>query len=216
MPPVIGMSSARHASPMPSTASTNCHMISGRSGLPKFRQLVAPIGTRAGAGDVARRLGDGQHRAAARIEIAVAAVAVDRHRQRAIGALDAHDARAQPGSVDRVGAHHVVVLPVDPALARDRRRREQRAAARRCGATASAQRRRDRARCTSSRYAGRVDRPVVDRRFVGQRAVRNLGDDRRRDPSRAACPSSVTSPMCDGVQVPLLEDRARPRPRGPS
>src|SRR2546426_354767 len=30
---------------MPATASANCHMISGRSGLPKFRQLVAPIGS---------------------------------------------------------------------------------------------------------------------------------------------------------------------------
>ena len=49
---------------------------------------------RAGARDVARRLGHGQHRAAVRIEVAVAAVAVDRHRQRAVGALDAHDAGA--------------------------------------------------------------------------------------------------------------------------
>ena len=45
LPPVIGRSSARHASPMPATASANCHMISGRSGLPKFRQLVAPTGS---------------------------------------------------------------------------------------------------------------------------------------------------------------------------
>ena len=69
-------------------------MISGRSGLPKFRQLVAPIGTRAGAGDVARGLGDREHRAAARIEVAVAAVAVGRHRQRARRALHADDAGA--------------------------------------------------------------------------------------------------------------------------
>ena len=45
LPPVMGMPRARHPSAMPSTASTNCHMMSGRSGLPKFRQLVAPIGS---------------------------------------------------------------------------------------------------------------------------------------------------------------------------
>ena len=106
-------------------------MISGRSGLPKFRQLVAPIGTRAGAGDVARRLGDRQHRAAPRIEIAVAAVAVGRHRQRPRRPLDAHHAGAHAGEHERVGAHHVVVLAVDPALAGDRRRGQQREQARR-------------------------------------------------------------------------------------
>ena len=35
-------------------------MISGRSGLPKFRQLVAPSGRAARARDVARGFGDGQ------------------------------------------------------------------------------------------------------------------------------------------------------------
>ena len=31
-------------SPRPRTASANCHMISGRSGLPKFRQSVTANG----------------------------------------------------------------------------------------------------------------------------------------------------------------------------
>ena len=126
MPPVIGTSSARQAAPMPSTAFANCHMIAGRSGLPKLRQLVAAERPGAGAGDVARRFGHREHRAAVRIEVAVAAVAVDRHRQRAIGAFDAHDARAEAGQVDGVGPHHVVVLAIDPALAGDGRRAEQR------------------------------------------------------------------------------------------
>ena len=39
------MSSARQVSAIPSTASANCHMMSGRSGLPKFRQFVVPTGT---------------------------------------------------------------------------------------------------------------------------------------------------------------------------
>src|SRR5260221_93935 len=44
LPPVIGVSSAVHASVRPSTTCENCHMICGFSGLPKFRQLVAATG----------------------------------------------------------------------------------------------------------------------------------------------------------------------------
>ena len=54
---------------------------------------------RAGAGDIARRLGYSKDRALVRIEIAVPAVAVDRQRQSTIGSLDPHDARAQSGDV---------------------------------------------------------------------------------------------------------------------
>src|SRR5712672_1909600 len=43
-PPVMGVSSAVHASVRPSTTCENCHMICGFSGLPKFRQLVAATG----------------------------------------------------------------------------------------------------------------------------------------------------------------------------
>src|SRR5207247_6658517 len=122
-PPVIGTSSARHAAPIPSTAFANCDMIAGRSGFPKLRQLVAPSG-RAPARDVACRLGDREHRTAIRVEIAIPAVAVHRQRERAIGAFDAHDARAQSGKVQGVGTHHVVVLAKGPPLAADRRRAE--------------------------------------------------------------------------------------------
>src|SRR5260221_9058263 len=44
LPPVIGVSSAVHASVRPSTTCENCHIISGFSGLPKFRQFVAATG----------------------------------------------------------------------------------------------------------------------------------------------------------------------------
>src|SRR2546423_1032928 len=44
LPPVIGVSKKRQASDKPSMASTSCAMISGRSGLPKFKQLVAASG----------------------------------------------------------------------------------------------------------------------------------------------------------------------------
>src|SRR5262249_6842791 len=43
-PPVMGVPSAVQASPRPSMACENCHITSGFSGLPKFRQLVAAIG----------------------------------------------------------------------------------------------------------------------------------------------------------------------------
>src|ERR1700680_3224040 len=44
-PPVMGVSKNLHASPMPSIDSTSCAMISGRSGLPKLRLLVAATGS---------------------------------------------------------------------------------------------------------------------------------------------------------------------------
>src|SRR5215471_10773581 len=44
LPPVIGVPSASQASLMPSIACESCHMISGFSGLPKFRQFVAATG----------------------------------------------------------------------------------------------------------------------------------------------------------------------------
>src|SRR5262249_12231655 len=75
----------------------------------------------AGTRDVPRGLGHSEHGAEVRIEIAVAAVAVERHRERAIRSLDAHHARTKPGEVDRVGAHHVIVLTINPPLAGNRR-----------------------------------------------------------------------------------------------
>ena len=45
LPPVMGVSKKLHASAIPSIASTSCAMISGRSGLPKFRQSVTAIGS---------------------------------------------------------------------------------------------------------------------------------------------------------------------------
>src|SRR6202041_612179 len=40
----MGMSRERQASEIPSIASENCHITSGFSGLPKFRQFVAAMG----------------------------------------------------------------------------------------------------------------------------------------------------------------------------
>ena len=44
LPPVMGVSKNLQASDIPSMASTNWFMISGRSGFPKFRQFVAATG----------------------------------------------------------------------------------------------------------------------------------------------------------------------------
>src|SRR6266705_6972075 len=84
-------------------------------------------GPRAAASHVARRFRDGVHRAHARIQLAPAAVAVGRERQRALydarlRILDAHDrriARARTGQ--RVRANRTVVLLGDPAFGRNRR-----------------------------------------------------------------------------------------------
>ena len=44
LPPVMGVPRAVQASAMPSMAAESCAMISGFSGLPKLRQLVAATG----------------------------------------------------------------------------------------------------------------------------------------------------------------------------
>ena len=67
---------------MPSTTSENCHITSGCSGLPKFRQLTSATGARADARDVARRLEHGEPAAGARVEAAEAALAVGGERER--------------------------------------------------------------------------------------------------------------------------------------
>src|ERR1700686_5877866 len=73
--------------------------------------------SRSGASYFAGGFGDRVHSAETRIEIAPAAVAVERHGQSASGALDADDATiARPGRVDRVGLHHMVILLPDPTL----------------------------------------------------------------------------------------------------
>src|SRR6185437_14317108 len=44
LPPVTGVPSATHASPIPASASRNWKKMSGRVGLPKLRQFVIAIG----------------------------------------------------------------------------------------------------------------------------------------------------------------------------
>ncbi len=97
------------------SASANCHMISGRSGLPKLRQSVRPSGSpptqetfRAHSATASRAPSNGSRKHEA-------GVAVHRQRQALLRPLDAHHRRvAGPGRTTRAEPDHVVVLPDTP------------------------------------------------------------------------------------------------------
>ena len=76
-------------------------------------------GQRTDSGEIAAALGDHELGAFARIEGAVAAVAVQGHGDGGAGLLDADDGGVATGSDGGVGADHVVVLLPDPALVAD-------------------------------------------------------------------------------------------------
>ena len=154
---------------MPSIDSTSCAMISGRSGLPKFRLLVVATGSAPTVDRLRQHSATISFVPSRGIEIAVAAVAVERHGDRRPGLLDAHDRRvgARPG--ERVRADHVVVLLArSSASSRDRPRRAaspDRASRSALAGTPAP----PSAPCGS----GLRVRPVVERRFVGE--LRGLG-----------------------------------------
>ena len=159
---------------------------------------------RAGAGHVARRLGHGVHRAQLGIEIAPAAVAVERHRQAALRALHADHARLAAGPSTVLVCTMESYCSIDPALGADVRAGQQLlqiAGESRLAARAA----------TSVRHLARNGRlpalqgTVVQRRLVGQRLVGNFRDDlavlqhaHRRLGDDAA--------DGDGIESPLLED----------
>ncbi len=66
LPPVIGTSSARHAAPIPSTAFANWPHDGRTLRVAEVEAVGRGERSRAGAGDVARRLGHREHRAAGR------------------------------------------------------------------------------------------------------------------------------------------------------
>ena len=82
--------------------------------------------SRAGAGYIARGFGDSVHGSELRIEIAPAAIAIERHGQAALAALYADYARiARAWAFDGIGLHHVVVLLPNPAFAANIRAGQQ-------------------------------------------------------------------------------------------
>ena len=156
---------------------------------------------RAGADDVARRLGDGDGAAGVGVEVDRAAVAVRRDRDGARAVpLMRRTAASEPGVDDRVGQDLVVVLAVDPALAGDVRARR----------AASAAPRSQRPGPGQSTMSGSevevvglqlVEAGGLDARRGGTAAVRSRSSDghaarpRGRRRGCARMPSSVTWPM---------------------
>ena len=126
MPPITGMPSASHASLMPSTTSANCHITSGCSGLPKFRQFTSASGrapadaTLRAASSTTRRPpvrgSSWQKRALPSVASASAFVVP----------FTRSTAASRAGAGDGVQEQLVVVLARHPRLVGDRRRREQR------------------------------------------------------------------------------------------
>src|SRR5690606_18089483 len=78
-----------------------------------------------GAGDVARGLRDRRLAALIRIEQHMTGVAVHRHCQADVGALDGNDTGVTTRSYHAVAAHSAVELLIDPTLAGNGRRVEQ-------------------------------------------------------------------------------------------
>ena len=206
----------------------------GRDPLDGFRELPhdrRPLGVseiqavgraarpRAGARHVSSRLGDRQHRAAIRVEVTVAAVAVQRQRKRALRPFNADDSGAEARHVQRVRAHGVVVLAVHPVLAADRGRAEEhqqrrgvvaRLRASRCLRLVSREpfRRTQRVEIELlhlRQIRRRLHRAAIDRRIVGERAVRNVGDNRASIlHTQAAIGRDLPDPRC--VKIPFLEN----------
>ena len=99
----------------------------GPLGIAEIQAIRRRHRPRAHGGKIAAALRHRQFRAFARREVAIAAVAVERHRDRRAGLLNAQDGGVgalRPGH--GIGAHLVVVLLPDPALGADVGRGEHR------------------------------------------------------------------------------------------
>jgi hypothetical protein len=99
----------------------------GLVGVPEVEVVCHRERGRARADQVAQALDHRDHRAAARVQVAVPPVAVVADRDELLGRAQAqaHDAGVAPRQDDRAVLHHVVVLPVDPPLGGYRRMREE-------------------------------------------------------------------------------------------
>ena len=89
--------------------------------LPAFRRCEVEAirdGDRPGAdtNDVARGFGNDQLRTFTWIRSAVAAISIERHRQRATRFLDSHHCGVSARQHRRVGPDHVIVLAIDQLL----------------------------------------------------------------------------------------------------
>ena len=188
-------------------ASTSCAMISGRSGFPKLRLLVAATGI-APTAERLRQHSATMRRAPSRgRQQAPPTVAVERHRDGSARFLDPDDGGVGAWTLHGVGAHHVVVLFPDPALGANVGRGDE---GFEIGLQIGA-----RERWPFHRHGtvGRGVGPVVERRFVGELTIGNLGD---HDAAIPYAQHPVRGDFADAnrVQPPLAETRRTPRPRG--
>ena len=108
-------------------ASLNCHITSGFSGLPKFRQLVAAMGRAPEHATLRAASATACIAPTSRIQLAPAAVAIGGQRRGRVlvPLMRTTAASPAPGTAQRIGAHHRVVLLGDPAFRSDRRGSEQ-------------------------------------------------------------------------------------------
>ena len=199
MPPMTGSPRARQASAMPSIASDSCHITSGCSGLPKFRQLTTRDRSGADAGEVQHRLGHDEAVPGPRVDRAPPVVAVGGERQAPAG-VGAGGRVLEPqhrGVAAR--AHHGVEEELVVVLRPDPRRVVERG---RAGASAaSAVGTADGGPGRPLGQVGRLGaRPVVERSGVVQARGRDVGEhlavEAVEDPQPAAAvgPGSVTRP----------------------
>src|SRR5689334_7065004 len=102
----MGTSSSSQALVMPSITWENCHMMGGFSGLPKFKQLVAPMGR-------------APVQATLRAASATASVAVERHGQPALRSFHPDHPGVASGALHADELHVGFVLLGDPAFGAD-------------------------------------------------------------------------------------------------
>ncbi len=162
-----------------------------------------PDRLRAGAGQIPRRFRHRQPRPFVGIEQTVPAVAIHRHRHRFVRALDAHHRGVRPRPHHRIRPHHVVVLLIDPAFARDRRRFQERQQGRirilHIGQHVVVQIR------EHVLIAGRRIGTLIARSVIGQRLCRNLRDNFALiEHTKDAAPRHL--PDHSYIQIPLLAD----------
>ena len=156
------------------------------------------------ASHVARGFGDGVHRTQARIEIAPASVAIERHGEAALRSFDTdHPGIARAGTFHGIGLHHVIVLLPHPAFAADIWTGEQTLQiGRQVGGSAE---------MNIFRHLARDGRlpafqwAVVYGSIVGKRLVRNLGDHVAvlEHPHPGIIGDAA---HFNGIEPPLLED----------
>ena len=188
MPPTTGMPSARHASPMPSIASDSCHITSGCSGLPKFRQLTsangrAPTHARLSAASATSHAvptrGSTAHQRWLPSVVSANARPVSTP---VVGCLSRNTVASPPGADHRVEEQLVVVLRPHPRRVGQHRQQIVRRSSCRSAAVGVG---------VGVEVGGRLARPVVARRVLVERLRRQVGQHLAVEPIEHAQPAGA-------------------------